>query len=433
MKRPIFQRATGLVALILIGAFSPVSAKKGGNKPGGGGEDPPANPAPVEYQLTWIPGVNGGHMDIYDCNTAGFAVGGFADETGTDVPFWTTADGVINPLDNWWTLPPGYEGWRVGATGMQINEANLVCGTIGDKQTYEHRLFLANLFDPESLEVVGPVQKFSLRWEFMNEHGDVTWRSVVEGNTTTLHLYVRSLDKSFSLHTGERSYYPTGINDNLQISLVRRDRTGDQYLSPGFAGSALLTFDVATETAFIEPLGDYAALWADPRTLPWGGLNNAGDVFGCFETEVKRTRVHRRRVVSRVADTTAGIIAADSATWTELDARLPVGGTQVNPFSYAAAACPLDVNEFGQIVGGYQCQGRFSSGDLWLLDSVDGLWDVDDLVVGDLAEVEAFRAASEFRFVSLTESDPETGYGIITGSTSYYGPAFILTPVPVSP
>lgn len=91
MKRPILQRTIGLAALILLAAFSPVLAKKGGNKPGGGGEDPPPNPAPVEYQLTWIPGINDGQMHIYDCNTAGIAVGSYQDDTGTYRPFCTTA------------------------------------------------------------------------------------------------------------------------------------------------------------------------------------------------------------------------------------------------------------------------------------------------------------------------------------------------------
>ena len=407
------------VALHVTTALPGIAGKGGKGKPdGGGGEDPPASPAPVDYQLTWIEGAS-----IYDCNTAGIAVGGFSDG-----PFCATADGVIRPLKDWWVLPLGYEGWTLRGSEMQINEANLICGTIRNEQTAENHLFLANLSDPHSLEVVSPAQKYDLRWVFMNEHGDVTWRSVVEGNTITLHLYVRSLDRSFSLVTGERSYYPTGINDNLQVSLVNKDFTGDLYSKSSYAGSSLLTFDVDTETADIELLGDDAASWSDPRFLPYGGLNNAGDVFGCFETKVSRVRYRNNRIVTRVADTTAGFIAADSATWSELDSRLPVGGEQVNLFSYAAAACALGVNEAGQVVGGYQCSGKFSSEDLWLLDPVDGLLDVDNLVVGDPAEVESFRAANGFRFVRLTQLEPETGYGIISGSAPYDGSAFILTP-----
>ncbi|MGK0184294.1 MAG: hypothetical protein ACI9R3_000060 [Verrucomicrobiales bacterium] len=264
----------------------------------------------------------------------------------------------------------------------------------------------------------------------MNEDGDVTHREVVEGNITRLHLYVRSLDKPFAWESGVFNYWPTGINDNLQVSLVYKDIIRDTYSSPLFRGSGLLTFNFATEIGEFEPLSDYAESFAEPLLLPWGGLNNAGDVFGCFETEVSRIRVHRNRVVSRVADTTAGFIAAGSNTWSELDARLPVGGTQANHVSYAAAACALDVNEVGQVVGGYQCIGRFSNGeDFWLLDPDDGLFDVKDLVAGDAADVEAFRAANEFKLVGITdEIDSETGYGIISGSASYSGPVFILTP-----
>ncbi|MEZ5323703.1 MAG: hypothetical protein R3F19_01350 [Verrucomicrobiales bacterium] len=356
------QTAVTCLALGVVLHFTALPGLSKG-KPGGGGTDPPpSTPAPVEYQLTWIPGINDGRMDIFDCNTAGFAVGGYTDETGTYAPFCTTADGLIRPLKDWWALPTG---WRLLGTEMQINETNLVCGTIRNEQTSENQLFLASLSDPHSLEVVGPVQKYSSLWVFMNENGDVTWRSNVEGNITTLHLYVRSLDKSFSLDTGERSYWPTGINDHLQISLVRWDRTGDYYMSPMFSGSGLLTFDVATEIAYIEPLGDYSYSWADPLLLPWGGLNNAGDVFGCFETKVSRVRYSGGRVVSRVADTTAGFIAADSATWSELDPRLPVGGAQANAISFAAATCALDVNESGQVVGGYQQGKRGTWHNLW--------------------------------------------------------------------
>jgi len=63
--------------------------------------------------------------------------------------------------------------------------------------------------------------------------------------------------------------------------------------------------------------------------------------------------------------------------------------------------------------------------DLWLLDPEHGLFDVNDLVVGDLAAVEAFRAADNIGLAHITEIDPETGYGIISG---YAGAGFILTP-----
>ena len=52
---------------------------------------------------------------------------------------------------------------------------------------------------------------------------------------------------------------------------------------------------------------------------------------------------------------------------------------------------------------------------------------MNDLVVGDLAEVEAFRAADNIGLVHITEIDPETGYGIISGYASSSA-GFILTP-----
>jgi|GEM_PF-4119093 len=436
-------------AIVLTGAAlfsltaSPALGKKGGN---GGG--PPPNPAPVEYQLTWIPGINDGHMRIYDCNTAGIAVGSYDDETGTTKPFCTTADGVITPLDNWWVLPPGYEGWRVMGHEMQINEANTVCGVITNDQTSEYKLFLANLSDTDSLEPVGSILSSKPWWVYMNEHGDVAFRThaartiTTETFTwdTTLYLYVRSLDKMFGWEQTVGDFTPTGINDNLQVSLVYSDYD-EQFgnprtaTGPSFHGSGLLTFityDVEKDEAVIviEDLGTAGTI-EEPMTVPWGGINNAGTVFGYFETEAPRIRIRSGRMVSRSANTTAGFIVADAETWTELDASLPIGGsiykTSQWGAGYVAAACALRVNEFGQVVGGYQVVGRYVSEDLWLLDPEDGLFDVNDLVVGNDADVEAFRAAYRFGFVHITGIDTVTGYGIISGIASSSA-GFILTP-----
>jgi len=399
----------------------------GGGKPGGGG----ANTAPIEYQLTWIPGINDGQVRIYDCNAAGIAVGSYDDETGTHQPFCTTADGVVLPLDDWWELPLGYEGWRVGGREIQINEANLVCGSIVNDLTSEHKLFLANLSDRDSLEPVGPVLGGFGPWHIhMNEHGDVAFR-VDDGFDATLHLYVRSLDKMFGWEQELRGFTPTGINDNLQVSLLYGDFGLLDRTIIHSRGSGLLTFityDVEKDEAVIV-IEDLGTGWtnAEPITLPYGGINNAGTVFGCFETKKPRYMIRGNRLVSRSSDTTAGFIAAGAETWTELDASLPTGGTLENAWSFEAAACALDVNEFGQIVGGYnKVSARSGCEDLWLLDPEDGLFDVNDLVVGDLAEVEAFRAADTIALVHITEIDTETGYGIISGYAAGHG--FILTP-----
>lgn len=418
-------------AALLALTASPALAKKGGNKPGGGGEDPPPpppNPAFVEYQLTWISGINDGAMRIHDCNTAGIAVGTYADEAGTHQPFCTTADGVINPLDNWWVLPEGYENWRVGAryAEMQINENNLVCGSIVNDLTSEHKLFLAKLSERDSLKPVGPVLSRQPSYVYMNELGDVAFR-VAPGSNSTLHLYVRSLDKMFGWEQIDRGYIPTGINDKLQVSLVYQEFTWNTPTVIYNHGSGLLTFDAETEEAEWDDLG---TAWtnAEPITLPWGGINNDGTVFGCFETEAPRYRIRRNQLVSRSSDCTAGFIAAGAETWTELDASLPTGGTLRTPYSFDAAACALGVNEFGQVVGGYnKGSARYACEDLWLLDPEHGLFNVNDLVVGDLADVEAFRAADNIGLVHITEIDPETGYGIISGAASY-SEAFILTP-----
>ena len=417
-------------ALLSLTTTTALAKKGGGGKPGGGGEDPPPPPAPVEYQLTWIPGVNGGNIRIYDSNSAGIAVGSYADETGTAKAFWTTADGVINPL--WWTLPPGYEAWRVGSGGilseLQISEGGLVCGVIGNDETSEYQLFLADFSDPNSLEPVGSILSRRPRYIHMNEFGDVACRVVI-GNDATLYLYVASLDKMFGWEQNLRGFTPTGINDNLQVSLVYQELVFDYPTYISSHGSGLLTFDVATKNGEIEDLG-IATASEDPVTLAWGGLNNAGDVFGCFETRVSRVRYRNLRLVSRVADTTAGFIAADSATWTELDSRLPSGSTMSSsPWSFTAAACALGVNEAGQVVGGYNKRSsRYFAEGLWLLDPEDGLFDVENLVVGDIAQVDEFRSANQFGDVRLTEPTPETGYGVISGWDSSYGAAFILTP-----
>ncbi len=258
MKRSLFEHATGLTALVLFAlfaAFSPVSAKPGGkggggDKPGGGGgEEPPPNPAHVEYQLTWFPGTYG-YTEIHDINSAGIAVGRYHDETGARRLFWTTADGTINPLDDWWVLPPGYEDWQVEGGELQINNAHDVCGFIENTVTGEEELFLANLFDVSSLEPVGSVPSNS-QWLHMNENGDVVFMAAQTGWYSL--LYVRSLNTIFNFEQDYPGYMPTGINDNLQVSLIlsgESDGTGLVY-----HGSARLTFDPANESAMVEELG----------------------------------------------------------------------------------------------------------------------------------------------------------------------------------
>ena len=186
---------------------------------------------------------------------------------------------------------------------------------------------------------------------------------------------------------------------------------------------------MGTENGVFEDLG-IASTNGDPVTLPWGGINNAGDLFGCFETQAPRFRIHRNRLVSRTADTTAGFISAGSATWAELDPRLPIVSTLSSAHGFETAACALGVNEdAGQVVGGYNKEsGRYFAEALWLYDPADGILNLDDLVVGDVAQVDAFRNPNQFGDVRITEHTPETGYGIISGWDSSYRAAFILTP-----
>ncbi len=81
-------------------------------------------------------------------------------------------------------------------------------------------------------------------------------------------------------------------------------------------------------------------------------------------------------------------------------------------------------------MGGYESLGHRSES-LWILDPEYGLFDLDDMVVGD--DADAFRSANAFRGLHITEPDPATGYGIISGYDRLADAAFILTPALVTP
>jgi hypothetical protein len=409
------------VSLLLLAPLGSTWAK--GKPPRDDGDGGGSSTSPVDYHLTMIPGIHG-DTHIYGVNSSGIAVGTYYESAGVRKPFWTDASGTINPLDNFWTLPAGYEDWRMGTGQLRINESNQVGGFIVNDLTSEKEIFLADLSDPLSLEALGSTGTYA-NYPQMNNNGDI-----VAVGEDSLVLYCRSLDQLFALPV-PRSEMPTGINDNLQISLVSWRDEGQN----GFDGSFRYSFD---PTATPTPTGVLKDL---SSTLPGGSITLArditsdGSVVGFYYANEARKRDRKAR---------ASFMDGDTLAWGEFDAPLPTGGdiwitnssTTLRP-----AASALGANEFGQVVGGYEVQNLLSGTDLWMLDPDDGLLHLDDLVVGaDLGAVEDFRNWTWIWDVTISEIEPETTYGVIAGSMASDSlisganmNGFILIPRPVQP
>jgi hypothetical protein len=96
------------------------------------------------------------------------------------------------------------------------------------------------------------------------------------------------------------------------------------------------------------------------------------------------------------------------------------------------------VNDFGQVLGGFDVWRGGRASDLWLKDPVEGLLSVDDLVVGDADHVALFQSWQGFEDLVISQVEPLTEFGIIAGTireqvaTNSPSSGFILTPRPKS-
>jgi hypothetical protein len=134
-------------------------------------------------------------------------------------------------------------------------------------------------------------------------------------------------------------------------------------------------------------------------------IDNQGTVFGGFETSVSSSKRNRS------GDAKASVIGALDANGSELDPSLPSGSQGLGGREgIVMETCALEANESGQVVGGYDLL-QIGSSSLWGKDPVDGLFNIDDAVVGEVADVEASLASTEFRYVTISEPNA-SGYGI---------------------
>ena len=155
-------------------------------------------------------------------------------------------------------------------------------------------------------------------------------------------------------------------------------------------------------------------------------IDDSGTVFGAYEDRAPKGR-------NRTSSAKAGFVIDGSLNWLELNPLLPVGSSSRGESTVQYAASALNANDAGQLLGGYEVWNSVS-GDLWLSDPQDGLFNLNDLVAGDPADTDVFRTADNLRNVEISEVESITGYGVISGN-AYGTPyrAFILTPVLVTP
>lgn len=408
--------AITMAATFSLALATPITLAGKGNgkgKPGdGGGEDPPPPPpvpAPVEYTVSWFPGTFGA-TQIYDVNAAGIAVGRYHDEAGERHAFWTQGDGTLRHLADTWTLPAGFEGWRLGRGESAINDANQVAGIMVNEQTLEYWLYLAQLGDPSSLEPLGAVSS-NASWLDLNDHGDV---AVGYGGP---YLYVRSTNRVYSLWDEARGpELITGLNNQLQLSVMSwadYDTNGN-----GFDGCARWTFDPVSEVLTQEVISSAVVVRNEAISLAYG-IDHTGRVLGAYEEEAP----HRKR---RTSSAKAGYVEPGTTAWTSLDSELPTGSSHGRESWIRFEACALKANDSGLVLGGYGVHAATSEA-LWIRDTEGGLHALDDLVVGTAGDVEAFRAGTNFQKVQLSQAASGV-YGFISGYDYAGGGAFILTP-----
>lgn len=176
--------------------------------------------------------------------------------------------------------------------------------------------------------------------------------------------------------------------------------------------------------------------YSEYQARNWLDAARDGDTHGLHLDNYREMWLYRDWVINAFSinitfdQFTVKQLAGDLLKQLMLDAHLPIGGSaspkQLWSAIYTAAACAVGGNEDGQAVGSYnKSSSRYGAEDLWLLDRDDDLFNVNDLMVGDLAYIETFWAADNIGLVHITEPHSETGYGIISGASSA---SFILTP-----
>ena len=400
-----------------LGLFSPLSAKKGGNGGGpgggGGGEDPPPAPLPVVYALTWLTDPSDGSGDqssIFDIDANGVAVGnirpgGSADDRYGIVSFPGSVPVNIDAL----AKLAGLISADSQITAIYRISDNLVIG--GDLWSDDGTLhaFAAQLNDDGANTTIAwfksfprPVGATRALFEDMSENGSyvaikLTIPDANGDSTYTAEVWDPQTDVITSIPVSLRYILGLSVNNSGLVAYTK---------SEGDTDRDTFLFDTPTETLTPIEVESRFGSWASD-------LGESGEVVGQSNTGRK----------------------------TPTPARWTVANGWESVASGAGTGNLTSVNNAGQCIGKSRGKDDVATRDdvLFFYSDADGYHELNDLVVGDQADLDRWFAADNWFYAiydNISDVDLSAGpsqYPYLSGTIipsggSYQG--FILTPVP---
>lgn len=400
----------GLALSLCLAA--PLLAKKGGGGggPGGGTEDPPADPLPVVYALTWLTDPSDGSGDqssIFDIDANGVAVGSIRPGGSAGLRYGVVSFPGRAPLDveavarNAGAIP---QDWRL--TGVYRISDDLVIG--GDVWAADGTLhaFAAQLTADGTglawLKVFPrPAGATRALFEDMSENGSYVAIKLTIPDANGDSTYAAEV---WDPQTDSVTSIPLSLEYIIQLSVNNSGLVAYSQHDGGTLRDTFL-FDTLTQTSI--------PIETDSRFGSWASdLGESDEVVG---------------------QTNTGRKTPTPARWTAANGWESVAGG-------AGTGALTAVNNAGQCIGMSRGKDDVSTRDdvLFFYSDADGYHELNDLVVGDQADLDRWFAADNWFYAIYDNiSDVELAGGanypylsgtIVPSGGEYQG--FVLTPVP---